>query len=635
MSYASDIIDLRRCKAITSGCCSGLVGSQGPQGPVGPQGPPGTFGLGNTAVVDAVYGNDSTASVGGLSYRTVQAAVAAVSAGQTVWILPGTYTLTSGITLTNGTSIRGLSLQTVTLQMNVTTSTTMITMGEDCRVEDITINLTCTGSNDNVILKGIVFGGTSSQTSKLRTSVVNVRNSIISKTLTSTVTGVEFSGTGTLNSSTFSFNSLKGSTINVYSNGAGNKRGILVSNSNQASTRDLNIYVAAPPDTDSTGSYVGVETNDTIGPNIGSIQMRSTTSGVVLPSAGQTYTASDIVQTTPATISNPTYLASAGIQVGPGTDLVTKSAGSKGFSTYVYPTIVYYGLKGNITSGPSGGYLWPGTQTVSAGQYPDPGIPAAYFRAQQPTLISGLSASLNRAPGASSGVANTVTLAIYYTPANSISNTAAVYTGSITGTTLTVSPPDPSYYGAIAVGQTLFGAPVSGGGNSILLNTYIVAPLTPTTWTVYPSQTVTGPITITNGTPASSFIGTIKNAAGTGAGTVLTISLGLVGTVAIGQYVAGTGVTAGTRITASTSNPNVWTVSTSQNVSSTTLYTNGILSTPFTVTFGASDTEKTFYNASTRLNTNDRIHLYTSYTTGTGTPNVNQAHDITAQIDLF
>jgi hypothetical protein len=40
MSYASDIIDLRRCKTLASGCCSGLVGPQGPQGPQGPGVPP-------------------------------------------------------------------------------------------------------------------------------------------------------------------------------------------------------------------------------------------------------------------------------------------------------------------------------------------------------------------------------------------------------------------------------------------------------------------------------------------------------------------------------------------------------------------------------------------------------------------
>ena len=568
---------------------------------------------GNVATVDSINGFDSTATVGGKSFSTIAAAVSAVTSGQTVWILPGTYTLTRGLVLPNGISLRGMSLQTTIIQMNVTSSTTLLTMGEQCRVEDLTLNLTCTGSTADVVLKGIVFGGTSSQTSKLRTSVVNVNNASMSKTLTNTVTGVEFSGTGALTGSVFSFNSIKGSTINVYSNGAGNKRGLLVSNSNQASTRDVNIYVAQPPDTDSTGSYVGVETND-VG-NIGSIQLRTTTAGVVVPTGTQAYTASDILQTTPATITNPTYLASAGIQIGPGTDLVTKTAGNKGFSTYVYPTIVYYGLRGNITSGPSGGYLWPGTQTVSAGQYPDTGLPAAFFRAQQPTLISGLSGSLNAAPG---GTGNTVTLSVYYVPVLTTNLTGAVFTGYISGTTLTVSTGPSS--GAIAIGQT-----VSGSG--VAINTYIVSG-SGSTWTVYPTQTVASigsPITITNGIPSSTFTGSIS-------GTTLTVASLTSGAVSIGQYVAGSTVTAGTNITAQLS-PTTWTVSATQTVGSATLYTNGMLSTPFTITFGPTDTEKTFYNGSTRLNAGDRIIVGTSYITGQG--GANAAHDITCQIDLF
>jgi hypothetical protein len=592
-----------------------LLPIYGPIGPQGPQGPPGIVDLGNTAVVDIIYGNDSTASVGGLPYSTVAAAVAAVSTGQTVWILPGTYTLSRGITLNNGTSLRGLSLQTTIIQMNVSSSTTMITMGENCRVEDLTINLTCTGSTNNVVLKGIVFGGNSSQTSKLRTSVVNIQNSTMSKTLTSTVYGVDFSGpgTGSLNPSAFSFNSLKGSTINVYSNGQGKKRGVIVSNSNQASTRDINVFVAQPPDTDSTGSYVGVETDDSIGPNIGSIQLRSTTAGTVLPTINQLYTASDILQTTPATISDPTYLLSPGIQIGPGTDLVTKSAGGKGFSTYVYPTTIYYGLKGNITSAPSGGYLWPGTQTISAGQYPDSSIPAAFFRIQQPSIISGFSASLNSSPGGTNGL----TLAIYYTPALTISTTAATYTGYTSGTTLTVSS---LVSGTISVGQS-----VSGPG--IALNTYIVSG-SGLSWTIYPSQTIGSsgtPISLTNGSQSCIFTGSTS-------GNTLTITSISTGAIAIGQYIAGSTILANTYITASTGNPLVWTINTSQNVSSATMYANGILPTPFILTFGPSETQKTFYNASTRLNTGDRIHLYNSYTSGSPT---NAVHDITAQIDLF
>jgi hypothetical protein len=388
--------------------------------------------FGNVLLVDSVYGNDGTGSPSGTPYKTVGAAVAAATSGTTVWIFPGTYTLASGLVLPDGISLRGLSLQTTILQMNVTASATMLTMGESCRVEDLTLNLTCTGSTNNVVLRGIVFGGTSSQTSKLRTSVLTVRNSTMSKTLTSTVTGIEFSGTGALSSSSFSFNSVKGSTINVFSNGVGNKRGLLVSKSNQVSSRDTNVYVAQPPDTDSTGSYVGVEVNDppnlpSYAGNTGSIQLRSTTVGVVFPTGVQTYTASDILQTTPATITDPTYLASAGIQIGPGTDLVTKSAGTKGFSTYVYPTVLFYGLKGTITSATNNSYLWIGTQAISAGVFPDNGTPAAYFRVQQPVLISGLSCATNVAPG--SGTTNSITLTVRVTPSG----------GSITDTVFTVT----------------------------------------------------------------------------------------------------------------------------------------------------------------------------------------------------
>lgn len=581
-----------------------LTGQTGDTGPTGSQGEVGPKG--NVATVDAIYGNDYTASVGGSSYRTINAAISTVLSGQTVYVLPGIYNLSSGITIPNETSIRGMSLQTCVIQMtNVVADTTLITMGTNTRLEDFTLNLT---SNGHYNLKGIVFPDTTSTNAKLRTCVVNVDNSNASTAGSSEIYGVECNGTGTLSNSSFSFNSLKGSTINVYSNGGGNKRGVLVSNSNIVSTRDLNVYVAQPTDTTSTGTYVGVETNDTQSQS-GSIQLRTTTTGVVYPTGTQAYTASDILQTTPSTILDPTYLASPGIQVGPGTDLVTKSAGEKGFSTYVYPITVYYGLKGNITSAGSGGYLWPGTQQVSAGIFPDTGLPAAYYRAQQPSLISGISASLNIEPGSS----NTLTLSVYVLPVTTQQTTAAIYKGTISGTTLTVTS-SPSY-GSIAVGQS-----VSGVG--VAINTYIVSGSV-NTWTIYPSQTVSTPVTMTNGSPSCTFTGSIT-------GTTLTVTSITSGSLAIGQYISGTNVTAGTTITVGYGN--TWTVSPTQTVTSTTLYTTGLISTPFTVIFGPTDTQKSFYNASKRLNTGDRVILYSSYTSGTPT---NTAHDITAQIDMF
>jgi len=572
------------------------------------------YNLGNVAVVDTIYGNDSTGSVGGSPFKTVNKAVSSVSSGQTVWIQPGTYTITSPLVLPNGVSMRGLSLQTVVLRADVTSSFTMLTMGESCRVEDLSLTLNCTGSTPGVSLIGVLFGGTTSQTSKLRTAVVTVNNSTMGTALTSTVTGVQFSGTGSLTASTFSFNSVKGSTINVISNGAGNKRGILVSGTNQASTRDTNVYVAQPTDTASTGSYVGIETNDP--GNTGSIQIRATTAGVVTPTAGQGYSASDILQTTPGTITNPTYLASPGIQVGPGSDLVTKSAGSKGFSTYVYPTVIYYGLKGNISSG-TNGYLWPGTQAISAGTFPDSGIPAAYYRVQQPCILAGMSAALTTPPGTT----NTVNLTVYSLPAAANNATAANYTGYISGTTLTVST-GPTF-GSIAIGQSVgLGQPYVSG--NIQPNTYIVSG-SGSTWTVYPSQTLGSsgsPVALTNAAPVAAFTGSIS-------GTTLTVS-GVTGALGVGQYVAASGVAAGTNISSQLT-PTTYQVSISQTVSSRSMNSVGQTPTVFTVTFTDGDIQKTFYDASARFNTGDNIIVYLSYT-GAG---ANLAHDLTVQLDLF
>jgi hypothetical protein len=383
--------------------------------------------LGNTLTVDQVNGNDATASPSGLPYKTVNAAVSAVLAGDTIWVLPGTYNLSASLVLPNNISIRGLSVQTTIIQMlNVTSNTTLITMGENTRVEDLTLKLTSQG---HYALTGIEFGGTTTVTGKLRTCVLTVDNSNAPyNSGTSEVTAILASGTGTLGTASFSFNSLKGSTVNVYSNGAGKKRGILITGQNVISTRDINVYVAAPANIASTGSYIGVETNNT--DNLGSIQLRTTTVGTVSTLQGGAYTSSDIMQTTPGTIIDPTYLTSAGIQIGPGVDLVTKTAGNRGFSTWNYPITIYYGLKGDIKSGTSGGYLWPGTQAISGGVFPDPGAVPAYYRVQQPTLISGLSVGLNIAAGTD----KTVTVLVRYTPVG----------GTITNTpfTVTLDPTD-------------------------------------------------------------------------------------------------------------------------------------------------------------------------------------------------
>ena len=511
---------------------TGAQGTSGAQGATGAQGFQGFQGaavqasplMGNVVIVDSINGNDGTASMNGLPFLTVNAAITYLGSislpagGATVWILPGTYALSAGISIPNTCSIRGLSLQTCRLTYaasNPGGTSTMITMGENTRIEDL--SLTMTSSNATTNLVGMHFPGTSSVTAKLRTCVLTVDNSGLAVGTTTNVYGVLSDGSGTLSAGTFSFNALKGSTINVKSNGAGNKFGLYMptgaGSANQISTRDLNIYVAAPSTATSTGLYVGIYTDNANS----QVQLRSTSvSGAPYPAvqnklpviivattditltglqtlqgvslvagdrvlaAGQTagtdngiwivtsgawtravdmaagsaalgayafvslgtyihtgwectttgnvgavaltfvqrYAGCDILQNAPQAGAGTN-----GIQIGPGTDLVTRTAGTHAFTTYVTPTTQDYGLNGNVASAIR--YLWPGVQTSADSTQ-------VFYRFQQKTIMQGMFVNLRTAPG----VGNSVTVTVLK------STTGVVGTGTPTTMTVTISGTD-------------------------------------------------------------------------------------------------------------------------------------------------------------------------------------------------
>lgn len=141
------------------------------------------------------------------------------------------------------------------------------------------------------------------------------------------------------------------------------------------------------------------------------------------------------------------------------------------------------------------------------------------------------------------------------------SPSAAVFTGSISGTTLTVTA---ITNGTIAAGQSLYGVGVTS-------ETIITALGTGTggigTYTINLSQTVASRQMNSTAT-AAKVTGSIS-------GTTLTVSAVTSGTLYVGQTIQGTGVTALTIITAlgtGSGGVGTYTVSTSQTVSSTTLY---------------------------------------------------------------
>jgi RHS repeat-associated protein len=140
---------------------------------------------------------------------------------------------------------------------------------------------------------------------------------------------------------------------------------------------------------------------------------------------------------------------------------------------------------------------------------------------------------------------------------------SAVVTGSISGTTLTVSAVTS---GSLAVGQSVAGSGVTAG-------TVISALGTGTggtgTYTVNYSQSV-----------GSTTVSALSNAAvvtGSIASTTMTVTAVSFGVLAVGQSVAGTGVSAGTVITAfgtGTGGTGTYAVSPSQTASSTALTTS-------------------------------------------------------------
>jgi hypothetical protein len=254
---------------------------------------------------------------------------------------------------------------------------------------------------------------------------------------------------------------------------------------------------------------------------------------------------------------------------------------------------------------------------VSAGVFPDSGTPPPYFRIQQPSLLSGVSSSLNVAP-----TAGNVTLSVQYTP---IADQApdlgpATFTGSIAGKTLTISS---AITGTVQIGQLLTGTGVSD-------RTYIVSG-SGLVWTVSSSQTVASTaMTSTCYKASSTFSGTIS-------GTTLTVTTAVVGTIQIGQFLSavsgntsgGSGIPNGTYITAGSGT--TWTINSAHNVNTPiAMKTYSIIPTAFELSFDSTTTNTSFYNSSTRLNAGDRLLMYLNYN-----GSIANAHDVTAQLDLF
>jgi len=141
--------------------------------------------VGNVVYVDAVNGNDTTGVSGNhdLPFLTITAALAASAAGDTVYVFPGTYDETS-ITIPANVTLHGLDRLQCIISHSVLNTTTMITMGTDSCVENLTIEAGSSGTRNLVD-----FPLTTSMTSILRNAVL--------RGTAGNVNGISVFGTGT------------------------------------------------------------------------------------------------------------------------------------------------------------------------------------------------------------------------------------------------------------------------------------------------------------------------------------------------------------------------------------------------------------------------------------------------------
>lgn len=377
-------------------------------GPAGITGPvyslvkyPVNLNRGKTLVVDSVKGNDTY----GLNYpysypfKTVQTAIDTSVSGDTVFLYPGAYDET--ITVKSGIAVRGINTQTVSIsKTNVVSNTTLVTLDSNCRIEDMTMNLT--GATGGITLTGVNLINTAPQTSKIRTTVVNVSNY---NTQPSIAYGVLSSGTTSNVTKLTSSNAIRASTINVNLGSTGSTGcALLVSGSNLTTCRDCNFFANGPTGySGDTGTHImGCCINSPIG-NTGSIGLYSSTL------SGATY---DIAK------------ENGNIFLLGFSDLANNTTNGNSFNVVTQANAQAYGIAGNFNS--SGTYfLVPGS--ISVGDAPTTAYSVTY---DQNLVIIGVIINWQ---GVAIPGGQTITVDIYK---NSVGT--PLYTGTLNSTTSSI-----------------------------------------------------------------------------------------------------------------------------------------------------------------------------------------------------
>lgn len=370
----------------------------------------GTAQQGNTVIVDEIYGDDAMGAREEFPFATIPAALAAALPGDIVFLRPGTYDVPGGITIPEGVDLRGASANACTIRaLDVVADTTLVTMGVDSRLEDVSLLLTtATASVDLVALR---FPGLTEATARVRTVVITVTSSGLGGT--GDAIGVLSDGTGVVGT----VENIRGMSILVVSDDGGAIRGVLVNGANSLAVTDATITLLGV----GPGSYIGIETDDPGAEFLGQ---------VLIIDAG---TGADISQT------------QGTLRLGGATQLSNVNANGLGFGVLYHPNTMVWADPGGLP-GAATRYLRPGTAAVASSPI--------FVRVPQAAVVKGISVRMTTASGV--GASTTFTV-----QRNGVDTAVAV-----TLADATVSAQNSAVSIGFAVGDDMSVKVVTAGGSS-------------------------------------------------------------------------------------------------------------------------------------------------------------------------
>ena len=311
----------------------------------------------------------------------------------------------------------------------------MILMGENTFLEDCTIQLSSLVPCD---LTGILFYGSSTFTSKLKGCHLYVNNFNVTSTPTNVI-GVLANGTGIVNTFLEVFEAvntgtsacIENSTIQIFSNYKGSKRGIVVgggsaTTANILTIKNTNIFIQNPSISPGGGSWCAVENNSAYS------KVRTFTSIISGPTTASYDDYSDIAQT------------SGEIVIGEGTTLVNKRSRLKTtnswlpFKVLTNTKTLFYAALGNINNFTTRignanitGYLLPGTMMIQDYTYtppssltsydfqypiPTPNVQSAFYTIAEKSILMSAKVRLGKAQSTTtaSPMVNQIYVTVYY-----------------------------------------------------------------------------------------------------------------------------------------------------------------------------------------------------------------------------